>query len=63
MTKHRPDTSEESARFAQRCVCGGQIVWFEAPLLDTDGASWKVGYGCETLRRPTRAFEVCGGES
>ena len=48
MTKpaHRPD----GGTWAQTCVCGGEIVYFEdVPT---------PGYGCDTLAGPTRAFET-----
>ena len=44
---HRPDGSP---RWADRCECGAEIVFFEDG--DTDG------HGCLAFGRPTRAFAI-----
>lgn len=46
-SSHRP---AGSARYADRCTCGAQIVFFEN--------SKATGYGCESFGRATRAFEI-----
>lgn len=49
---HRPDPENGDA-----CVCGGQVVYFEPPLLDRDGdPAWRSGVGCEELGRPSNPF-------
>ena len=53
---HRPD----GGRWADRCICGAEIVFFEGSGF---GADWAPGYGCEVLGRPTAAFEIVRAET